>query len=138
MKRLIMLVACFVFIFSACDFTTNKTTKATSKTKTSKAVTPTPPKETGVSITGVVKEISDTMIMVDRTVKGNAETIHCVLHEPVKQINVGDKVRVSYIKEDGKFIAVSVTPVIAKKIIRKTSPLKEIKTLPEEVPPSPE
>jgi hypothetical protein len=136
MKRLIVLVACFVFIFSACAFAADGTSIAPAKAEPAKAVTPKPPKETRVSITGVVKEISDTMIMVERTVKGNTETMQFVLDKPVEQINAGDKVRVSYIKKDDKHIATRVTPVIAKKIIKKASPLKEIKPLPA-APPSP-
>ncbi len=137
MKRLIVLMACFVFIFSACAFAADGTSIAPAKAEPSKAVTPKPPKETRVSITGVVKEISNTMIMVERTVKGNTETMQFVLDKPVEQINAGDKVRVSYIKKDDKHIAIRVTPVVAKKIIKKASPLKEIKPLPAEAPPSP-
>jgi len=137
MKHLIVLVACFVFIFSACAFAADGTSISPAKAEPSKAVTSKPPKEPGVSITGVVKEISDTMIMVERTVKGNTETIKFVLDKPIEQINAGDKVMVSYIKRDDKHIATMVTPVIAKRIIKKTSPLKEIKPLPAEAPPSP-
>ena len=137
MKRLIVLVACFIFIFSACAFAADGTSIAPAKSEPSKAVTPKPPKETRVSITGVVKEISNTMIIVERTVKGNTETMQFVLDKPVEQINAGDKVRVSYIKKDDKHIAIRVTPVVAKKIIKKASPLKEIKPLPAEAPPSP-
>ena len=136
MKRLIVLVACFVFIFSACAFAADGPSTAPAKAEPSKAVTPKPPKETRVSITGVVKEISDTMIVVERTVKGNTETMQFVLDKPVEQINVGDKVRVSYIKKDDKHIAIRVTPVVVKKIIKKTSPLKEIKPSSVEAPPS--
>jgi hypothetical protein len=134
MKRLIVLVACFVFIFSACAFAADGTSIAPAKAEPSKAVTPKPPKETRVSISGVVKEISDTMVMVERTVKGNTETMQFVLYKPVEQINAGDKVRVSYIKKDDKLIAIRVSPVVAKKIIKKASPYKEIK--PAEAPPS--
>ena len=135
MKRLIILAACFVFVLSA--FAADGPSTAPTKAEPSKAVIPKPPKETRVSITGVVKEISDTMIMVERTVKENTETMQFILDKPVEQINVGDKVRVSYIKKDDKHIAIKVAPVVAKKIIKKTSPLKEIKPLPAEAPPSP-
>jgi len=137
MKRLIVLAACFVFVFSACAFATDGTSAAPAKAEPSKAVAPKPSKETRVSITGVVKEISNTMIMVERTVKENTETMQFVLDKPpVEQINVGDKVRVIYIKKDDKHIAIKVSPVVAKKIIKKTSPLKEVKPLPAEAPPS--
>ena len=136
MKHLIVLAAFFVFILNICAFAAEGTSTAPAKAEPSKAVTPKPPKETRVSITGVVKEISDTMIMVERTVKGNTETMQFVLDKPVEQINAGDKVRVSYIKKDDKHIATKVTPVVAKKIIKKASSVKEIKPLPAEAPPT--
>jgi hypothetical protein len=134
MKHLIVLVAFFVFILNVCAFASDGTSTAPAKAEPSKAVTPKLPKETRVSISGVVKEISDTMVMVERTVKGNTETMQFVLYKPVEQINAGDKVRVSYIKKDDKLIAIRVSPVVAKKIIKKASPYKEIK--PAEAPPS--
>jgi hypothetical protein len=134
MKHMIVLVAFFVFILNVCAFAADGTSTAPAKAEPSKAVTPKPPKETRVSISGVVKEISDTMVMVERTVKGNTETMQFVLYKPVEQINAGDKVRVSYIKKDDKLIAIRVSPVVAKKIIKKASPYKEIK--PAEAPPS--
>ncbi|HVO67491.1 MAG TPA: hypothetical protein VMT12_13525 [Syntrophales bacterium] len=136
MKRLIVLAACFAFISSFCAFAADGTPTAT-KVEPSKAVNPKTPKETRVSITGVVKEISDTMITVERTVKESTETMQFILDKPVEKINVGDKVRVIYIKKDEKHIAIKVSPVVAKKILKKTYPLKETKPLPAEVPPSP-
>jgi hypothetical protein len=136
MKRLIVLATCSVFIFSSCAFAADGTSTAPAKANPSKAVTSKPAKEPGVSIAGVVKEISDTMIIVERTVKGNTEAIKFVLYKPIEQINAGDKVMVSYIKKDDKFIATRVTLVIAQKIVKKGSPLKAIKPLPAEAPPS--
>jgi hypothetical protein len=117
-----MLVAFFVFIFNVWAFAADGTSAAPAKAEHSKVVAPKPPKETRVSISGVVKEISDTMVMVERTVKGNTETMQFVLYKPVEQINAGDKVRVSYIKKDDKLIAIRVSRVVAKKIIKKVSP----------------
>ena len=136
MKRLIVLVACLVFIFSACAFAADGTSTAPANVEPPKAASVKPPKETRVSITGVVKEINSTMVMVERTVKDKTETMQFVLDKPVEQINVGDKVRVSYIKKDDKHIAIRVTPVVAKKIIKKTPPLKEIKPPPAAATPS--
>ena len=136
MKHLIVLVAFFILIFSSSAFAVEGAPTVPAKAETSKAVTPKLPKETRVSITGVVKEISDTMVMVERTVKGNTETMQFVLDKPVGQINPGDKVRVSYIKKDDKLIAIRVNRVVAKKIIKKASPSKEIKPLPAEALPS--
>jgi hypothetical protein len=136
MKRLIVLVAGFVFVFSTYIFAANGPSTVPAKTEPSKAVTMKPPKETRVSITGIVKEISDTMILVERTVKGKTEIMEFALDKPAEKIKAGDKVRVSYIKKDGKNVARRVTPFIAKKIIKKTSPIKETKPLPTEAPPA--
>jgi len=122
MKYLILVVAFFVLIFSSCAFAAESASTAPAQAEPSKAVTPKLPKETRVSITGVVKEISDAMMMVERTVKGNTETMQFVLDQPVEKINAGDKVRVSYIKKDDKLTAVRVNRVVAKKIVKKPPP----------------
>jgi hypothetical protein len=72
------------------------------------------------------------MISVERTVRGKTETMEFTLDKPVEKINAGDKVKVNYLKKDGKNLATRVTPVVVRKIIRKTSPLKETKTSPPE------
>lgn len=133
MKRLMVLVAGLAFVFGTYIFAAERPSTTPAKAETPKAVTVKPPKETRVSITGVVKEISDTMITVERTVKGKTETMGFVLDKPVEKIKVGDKVRVSYIKKDDKYIAIRVTPVIAKKIIKKVAP----KPAPSEAVPPP-
>ena len=119
-RRLIILVAYFVFILSACVFAADEASTAASKIEPSKTVIPKTPKETRVSITGIVKEISDTMIIVERTIKESAETMHFVLDQPIEKINAGDKVRVIYIKKDDKYIAIKVSPDVSRKIIKKT------------------
>jgi hypothetical protein len=135
MKRLMVLVAGIVFVFSAAVFAVDGTSQAPAKADPSKAVTVKPPKETKVSITGVVKDISDTMISVERTVRGKTEIMEFALDRRVENIAAGDKVKVNYLKKDGKNLATRVTPVVVKKIIRKTSPLKETKPSPAEAPP---
>jgi len=133
MKRLMVLVASFVFVFSACIVAAEGPSATPAKAEPPKSVTVKPPKETRVSITGVVKEISDTMITVERTVKGKTETMGFILDKPVERIKIGEKVRVSYIKKDDKYIAIRVIPFDVK-IIKKATPLKEIKQSPTEVP----
>jgi hypothetical protein len=132
-----ILAAGIVFVFSAAVFAVDGPSQAPAKTDPSKAVTVKPPKETKVSIIGVVRDISDTMISVERTVRGKTETMEFKLDKPVEKINAGDKVKVNYLKKDGKNLATRVTPVVVRKIIRKTSPLKETKpSLPEAPSPS--
>ena len=136
MKRLMVLAAGIVFIFSAAVFAVDGPSQAQAPAKAdpSKAVTVKPPKETKVSIIGVVKDISDTMISVERTVRGKTETMEFTLDKPVEKILAGDKVKVNYLKKDGKNIATRVTPFVVRKIIRKTSPLRETRPSPAETP----
>ena len=56
------------------------------------------------------------------------------LDKAVEKIKVGDKVKVNYLKKDGKNTATRVTPVVVRKIIRKPSPLKETRPSPAETP----
>ena len=85
----------------------------------SKALAVVKVQETKVTITGVVKEISDTTLLVERTVKGKVEFTEFVLDKPLEKIKTGDKVKVSYTKKEGKNIVTGVTPVISKKISKK-------------------
>ncbi len=134
MRRLTMLVAGFVLIFSAYVFAADVSSTTPAKVEPSKPVTVKMPKETKVRITGVVKEISDTMIVVERTVKGKTETMGFALDKPVEKIKAGDKVTVSYIKKEDKYIATRVTPV-ARKVLKKTTPKSS--TPPQGAPPPP-
>ncbi len=122
MRRLIVFAAGFLFVFCTCIFAAEGPSATPAKAEPSKKFAVKPPKETRVSITGVVQDISDTMITVERTVKGKTETMGFTLDKPVEKIKAGDKVRVSYIKREDKYIAIRVTPVIAKKIIKKVAP----------------
>ena len=75
--------------------------------------------------TGKVIEISDASIKIERTVKGDVETMEFALDKPVKNIIVNDSVKIAYTENDGKLIASRVAKVTFKK--------KEIK--PAEVKP---
>lgn len=134
MKHLMVMLAGIVIIFGASVFAVDGTSQIPAKADQSKAATVKPPKETKMSITGVVKNISDTLISVERTVRGETEIMEFVLDKAVEKINVGDKVKVNYIKKNGKNIATRVTPVVAKKIIRKASPSRDTKPSPAETP----
>jgi hypothetical protein len=52
------------------------------------------------------------------------------LDKPAQNIKAGDKVKVSYVKKDGKNVAIKVAPDVAKKIIKKAAPVKEMKPAP--------
>jgi hypothetical protein len=135
MRKFMVFVVGLAFVFCALVFAADKPSDAPAKTQPVKAAPIKASKETRVSFTGIVKEISDITIMVERTVKGNVETMEFALDKPVANIKAGDKVKVSYIKKEGRNIAIKVAPDVVKKIIKKTAPAKEIKPAPTEAPP---
>ena len=65
--------------------------------------------------TGKVIEISDESVKIERTVKGDVETMEFALEKPVKNIIVNDSVKIAYTENDGKLIASRVAKVIFKK-----------------------
>ncbi|MEN6319518.1 MAG: hypothetical protein ABFD82_12275 [Syntrophaceae bacterium] len=133
MKRVMFFVAVFVVISYVSIFAANGTYAPPAKAEPSKAATIKPLKETKLYIAGIVKELTDTMIMVERTVKGKTEIMEFALDKPVEKIKPGDKVRVSYIKKDGKNVATRVSIAVAKKINKKTPP-RETKQSPAVTP----
>jgi hypothetical protein len=65
--------------------------------------------------TGKVIEISDASIKIERTVKGDVETMEFALDKPVKNIIINDSVKIAYTENDGKLIASKVAKVTFKK-----------------------
>ena len=92
------------------------------KVDSSKAPVVKTAKRTRVTFIGVVKALSDTTILVERAVKGKVALIEFILDKPAEKIEVGDKVKVSYIKKEGKYIAEHITLAVNKKIIKKDTP----------------
>jgi hypothetical protein len=127
MRRFMVFVIGLAFAFGALAFATDKPSVVPSSTQPVKAAPTKIRKETRVSFAGIVKEISDTMIMVERTIKGKVEIMEFALDKPVENIKTGDKIQVSYVKKEGKNVAMKVVPIVAKRIIKKVTPPKEIK-----------
>ena len=77
--------------------------------------------------TGKVVDISDEAVKIERTVKGDVETMEFALEKPAKNINVNDSVKIDYVEKEGKLIASRVAKVILRqKEIKQT----QIKPLP--------
>jgi hypothetical protein len=129
MRRFTLIVVGLAFAFCALAFATDKPSVVPYNTSPAKAAPIKTRKETRVSFTGIVKEITDAAIMVERTVKGSVEAMEFALDKPAANIKVGDKVKVSYVKKEGKNIAMKVAPVVVKRIIKKVIPPKEIKPI---------
>jgi hypothetical protein len=65
--------------------------------------------------TGKVIEISDASIKIERTVKGDVETMEFALDKPVKSVIINDSVKIDYTEKDGKLIASRVAKVTLRK-----------------------
>ena len=77
--------------------------------------------------TGKVVEISDVSIKIERTVKGDIETMEFALEKPFAGIAANDYVKIEYTEKDGKLTATRVSKVTLKK---KDVKLPETKTVP--------
>jgi hypothetical protein len=123
MKRLtVVSVAGVIVILLISIFAVKISSTVPAKVDSSRAPAVRTAKRTKVTFIGVVKELSDTTILVERAVRGKVELIEFVLDKPTEKIRVGDKVKVSFIKEEGKYIAAHVTLAVNKKIIKKDTP----------------
>ena len=76
--------------------------------------------------TGKVIEISDESIKLERTIKGDAETMEFALEKPVKNIIVSDSVKIDYLEKDGKLMASRVAKVTFKKKEIKPAEIKPV------------
>lgn len=137
MKRLLVLFAVVSFIFCGSVFASEvskKAVPAAPATKAEPAVVPAKAAtETKMSATGKVAEISDTMLKIDRHVKGKAETMEFSLEKACSNVSAGDKVKVSYVTKDDKNIAAKVTKVAKK---TKKNAVKKAAAAKEEVKPA--
>jgi len=124
MKRLLVLFVAMTFLFSGSVFAA----EVIKAKKTAAA------KETTMSTTGKVTEISNTMLKIERTVKGKAEIMEFTLEKAYPaspNITAGDIVNVSYMTKDGKNVSTKVTKVV-KEVTQKPA---EAKAAPVEAKP---
>lgn len=132
MKRLLVFIVGLSFLFCASAFAVDQPAPA-AKPEPAKAA---PVKMAKMQATGKVVEVTDTMLKIEKMVKGKAETKEFVLEKPLAKIKAGEKVTVMYVEKEGKMVAVKVVPVkVAKKAAKKAA-AKEAK--PEAAPAAPE
>jgi hypothetical protein len=65
--------------------------------------------------TGKVIEISNEAVKIERTVKGDVETMEFALEKPVNNVIINDSVKIDYMEKDGKLTASRVAKVTLKK-----------------------
>jgi hypothetical protein len=111
MKKALWYVVGTVFLLSTLVFAADKAASPDKAVPVKTNIV----KAAKMHATGKVVEISDESIKIERTVKGDAETMEFALEKPVKNIIIGDSVKIAYMEKDGKLIASRVAKVILKK-----------------------
>jgi hypothetical protein len=122
MKRFLTIVAVLILLCCTLVFAAEKATNAPSA----------PPRVPEMSTAGKVVEISDTILRIERTMKGNAETMEFSLEKPFTTIAVGDQIMVSYREKGGRNILIRVAPA-KKTAVQK--PKKESPKAPKPAEP---
>jgi hypothetical protein len=93
------------------------------------AAAPLPPRVPEMSTAGKVMEISDTVLRIERTLKGKVETMEFYLEKPFLNIKVGEQIRVNYREKEGRNVLLRVAPA------KKTAVQKTGKEAPKETKP---
>jgi hypothetical protein len=128
MKRAAIVIAGLFLFFEALAFAVDHV-----DLKTGRPVPAVEARVTRMKAAGTVTEISDTVLKIERTVKGKMEGMEFVLDKPVVKITAGDKVQVSYVIKEDKNVAMKVT----KPVVKTTTPKPTIKAKPAVIPPDP-
>ena len=119
MKRLLIITAALVLLVFTLAFTAEKLP----------AAAPLPPRVPEMSTAGKVMEISDTVLRIERTLKGKVETMEFYLEKPFLNIKVGEQIRVNYREKEGRNVLLRVAPA------KKTAVQKNGKEAPKETKP---
>lgn len=101
MKRLLVGVIGFVFLFTLAVMAVEQAGAATAKTEPAKE------KVAKKQKTGTVVNLTDVKIKIEFKKKGKVETMEFALLKPVK-VDVGEKVTVYYTEKDGQKEAFNV------------------------------
>jgi hypothetical protein len=110
-----LMLLCFTLVFAA--------------EKKQATPVPPPPRVPEMSTAGRVMTVSDTILKIERTLKGKAEIMEFVLEKPFANITVGDQLKVSYIEKNGQNVLIRVAPA------QKTAVQKSKKETPKAAKP---
>lgn len=106
MRKLFVMVVAVSFLLSSLAMAAGPAPVA--------PVAPAAAKKAVLSATGLVKEISDQMLKLERKVKGKIQAMDFVLKAPLADIKAGDAVKVNYVVEDGKNVVKKVKKIVPK------------------------
>lgn len=125
MKRLVMWIISLAILFCLSAHAGDQSAAGTSGPEPAKA---TSIKVVKMKATGRVIDFTDTLLKIERTIKGRVETVEFALEKPLTKIKVGDKVIVTYVIKDEKNFVTKITkqkPALMKKTAQpreKTEP----------------
>jgi hypothetical protein len=122
MKKALWYIVGTVFLLSTLAFAADKDASPAKASPVKTNIV----KAAKMHATGKVIEISDESIKIERTVKGDVETMEFTLDKPVKNIIVNDSVKIAYTDKDGKLIASRVAKVSFKKKEIKPTEAKSV------------
>jgi len=122
MKKALLYLVCTFFLLSTVAFAADKPASPVKADSVKKELV----KATRMQAKGKVIEISDESIKIERTVKGDVETMEFALDKPVENISVNDSVRITYIEKDAKLAASRVAKVNFKKKEIKPAEAKSV------------
>jgi hypothetical protein len=74
------------------------------------SVPPPPPRVPEMSTAGKVIEVTAVVLKIERTLKGEAETMEFILEKPFPNIAAGDLIKVSYRQKNGQNVLIRVAP----------------------------
>jgi hypothetical protein len=111
MKKVLWYIVGTVFLLSTLAFAIDKPASPAKADPVKTNIV----KAAKMHATGKVIEISEEFVKIERTVKGDVETMEFTLEKPVKNIIVNDSVKIDYVEKDGKLIASRVAKVTFKK-----------------------
>ncbi len=112
MRKVLSFIICMVLVLTATAFAVVKSTPAVKAAK--------------MHATGKVIEISNEQIKIERTVKGDIETMEFALDKSSSNISTGDSVKIEYTEKDGKLTASKVSKVVFKNRNAKPSEMKSV------------
>jgi hypothetical protein len=100
MKRFLIIAAGLIILGFTPAFAAEKTP----------AAPPSPPRVPEMSTAGKVMEVTATILKIERTLKGEAETMEFLLEKPLTNITAGNQIKVSYREKNGRNILIRVAP----------------------------
>ena len=109
MKRFLTITAALMLLVLTLAFAAEKPP----------AAAPLLPRVPEMSAAGKVMEISDTVLRIERTLKGKVETMEFYLEKPFLNIKVGEQIRVNYREKEGRNVLLRVAPA-KKTAVQKT------------------